>query len=104
MAKNYVSTGSQHTFLAPAGGVTSGKPVKIGALTVVPLESAAEGEEFSGALGGVWLLPCDTALAVGAAVKWDGTKLVADTTKDADDFGKLLSGGASGYAEALIVQ
>jgi len=88
----------------PAIGGPSLTPIKIGALTVVPLESAAEGEEFSGALGGVWLLPCDTALAVGAAVKWDGTKLVADTTKDADDFGKLLSGGASGYAEALIVQ
>ena len=34
MAKNYVSTGSQHAFLAPAGGVTSGKPIKIGALTL----------------------------------------------------------------------
>ena len=104
MAKNYVSAGSQQTFVAPAGGVVSGKPVKIGALTVVPLETAEAGAEFTGALGGVWLLPCDTALAVGAAVKWDGDKLVADTTKDADDFGKLVSSGASGYAEALIVQ
>ena len=94
MAKNYVSTGSQQSFVAPAGGVVSGKPVKIGALTVVPLESALAGAEFTGALGGVWLLPCDTSLAVGAAVKWDG----------ADDFGKLVSGGVSGYAEALIVQ
>ncbi|MEA9437443.1 DUF2190 family protein [Aeromonas caviae] len=104
MAKNYVSTGSQQSFVAPAGGVVSGKPVKIGALTVVPLETAAAGAEFTGALGGVWLLPCDTALTVGAAVKWDGAKLVADTTKDADDFGKLVSSGVSGYAEALIVQ
>ncbi|BDC87330.1 DUF2190 family protein [Aeromonas hydrophila] len=104
MAKNFVSTGSQLSFVAPAGGVVSGKPIKIGALTVVPLESALAGAEFTGATGGVWLLPCDTALAVGAAVKWDGAKLVADTAKDADDFGKLVSGGASGYAEALIVQ
>ncbi len=104
MAKNFVSTGSQLPFVAPAGGVVSGKPVKIGALTVVPLESALAGAEFTGATAGVWLLPCATALAVGAAVKWDGAKLVADTTKDADDFGKLVSSGASGYAEALIVQ
>ncbi len=104
MAKNFVSTGSQLPFVAPAGGVVSGKPIKIGALTVVPLESALAGAEFTGATGGVWLLPCDTTLAVGAAVKWDGAKLVADTAKDADDFGKLVSGGASGYAEALIVQ
>lgn len=104
MAKNYVCTGSQMTFIAPAGGVVSGKPIKIVALTVVPLETAAAGAEFTGALGGVWTLPCDTVLAVGAAVKWDGTKLVADVTKDADDFGKLVSSGASGYAEALLVQ
>lgn len=104
MAKNFVSEGHQMAFIAPVGGVVAGKPLKIGALTVVPLEKAAAGEEFSGALGGVWTLPCDAALTVGAAVKWDGTKLVADTTKDADDFGKLVSSGESGYAEALIVQ
>lgn len=104
MAKNFVCEGRQMPFIAPAGGVTAGKPIKIGALTVVPLETALAGVEFTGALAGVWMLPCDTALAVGAAVKWDGAKLVADTTKDADDFGKLVSSGASGYAEALLVQ
>lgn len=104
MAKNYVCTGTQMAFVAPAGGVVAGKPIKMGALTVVPLETAAAGIEFTGALSGVWSLPCDTALTIGAAVKWDGAKLVADTTKDADDFGKLVSGGTSGYAEALLVQ
>ncbi len=92
MAKNFVCTGAQMAFVAPAGGVVAGKPIKMGA-------------EFTGALSGVWSLPCDTALTtVGTAVKWDGAKLVADTTKDADDFGKLVSSGASGYADALIVQ
>lgn len=104
MAKNFVCEGRQMSFVAPAGGVVSGTPIKIGSLTVVPLESALVGDEFTGALSGVWLLPCDTALTIGAAVKWDGTKLVADTAKDADDFGKLVSSGASGYAEALLVQ
>lgn len=105
MAKNFVCTGTQMVFVAPAGGVVAGKPIKMSALTVVPLETAAAGADFTGALSGVWSLPCDTALtAVGTAVKWDGDKLVADTTKDADDFGKLVSSGASGYAEALLVQ
>lgn len=104
MAKNFVCEGHQMAFIAPVGGVESGKPIKIGALTVVPLESAAKGVEFTGALGGVWTLPCDAALTVGAAVKWDGTQLVADATKDADDFGKLVSGCTSGYADALLVQ
>lgn len=105
MAKNFVCTGTQMAFVAPAGGVVAGKPIKMDSLTVVPLETAAAGAEFTGALSGVWSLPCDTTLTtVGAAVKWDGTKLVADTAKDADDFGKLVSSGASGYAEALIVQ
>lgn len=105
MAKNFVCAGDQMAFVAPVGGVEAGKPIKLGALTVVPLEKAAAGAEFTGATSGVWSLPCDTALTtVGAAVKWDGAKLVADTTKDADDFGKLVSSGASGYADALIVQ
>jgi predicted RecA/RadA family phage recombinase len=105
MAKNFVCTGTQMAFVAPAGGVVSGKPIKMGSLTVVPLETAAAGSDFTGALSGVWTLPCDTALTtVGTAVKWDGAKLVADTTKDADDFGKLVSSGVSGFADALIVQ
>ncbi|ELV7528737.1 DUF2190 family protein [Edwardsiella ictaluri] len=104
MAKNFVCDGNQMSFVAPAGGVVSGKPIKIGTLTVVPLETADADMEFSGALGGVWSLPCDNALAVGAAVKWDGRRLVADTAKDGDDFGKLVSVRGSGYAEALLVQ
>ena len=105
MAKNFVCTGTQMAFVAPAGGVVAGKPIKMGSLTVVPLETASANVEFTGALSGVWSRPCDTALTtVGTAVKWDGAKLVADTAKDADDFGKLVSSGVSGYAEALIVQ
>ena len=105
MAKNFVCTGTQMAFVAPVGGVVAGKPIKMGSLTVVPLETASANVEFTGALSGVWSLPCDTALTtVGTAVKWDGAKLVADTAKDADDFGKLVSSGGSGYAEALIVQ
>ncbi len=102
MAKNYVSDGSVLTLIAPSGGVVSGTPVKIGALVVVPLESAAVGVKFAGKADGVWLLPTDTGLTAGALVKWDGAKLVADTAKDADDFGKLVTAESGGYAEALL--
>lgn len=104
MAKNYVSDGSVLTLIAPSGGVVSGTPVKIGALVVVPLESVAVGVKFAGKTSGVWLLPADTGLTAGALVKWDTAtgKLVADTAKDADDFGKLVTAESGGYAEALL--
>ena len=104
MAKNYVSDGSVLTLTAPTGGVVSGTPVKIGALVVVPLVSAVEGAKFTGKTDGVWLLPADTGLTAGALVKWDAAtgKLVADTAKDADDFGKLVTAESGGYAEALL--
>lgn len=104
MAKNYVGTGSVLTMTAPAGGVVSGVPVKIGALVLIPLIDAAAGESFSGRADGVWRLPADAGLTAGALVKWDGTagKLVADAAKDADDFGKLVAAESGGYAEARL--
>lgn len=106
MAKNYVQDGHVLSLVAPAGGVSSGSPVKVGALMVVALTAASEGELFTGRSCGVWKLPCTAGLTAGAMVKWDATNsvLVADATKDADDFGKLTTDEASGYAEALLVQ
>ncbi len=104
MAKNYVSDGNSVTLPAPAGGVLSGVPVKVGALVVIPLVTAAEGEMFVGRTNGVWRVPATTGLALGALVKWDSAagKLVADSAKDADDFGKLITAESGGYAEALL--
>ena len=104
MAKNFVCDGSAVNLAAPAGGVVSGVPAKIGALVVIPINSAAEGEPFTGKTDGVWRLPATTGLAAGALVKWDSAsgKLVADSAKDADDFGKLITAESGGYAEALL--
>ena len=104
MAKNFVCDGSAVSLTAPAGGVVSGVPAKIGALVVIPINSAAEGQPFTGKTDGVWRLPAATGLTAGALVKWDSAtgKLVADSAKDADDFGKLITAESGGYAEALL--
>lgn len=104
MAKNFVGNGAVLTMTAPVGGVVSGVPIKIGALVLVPLVSASVGESFSGRADGVWRLPADVGLTAGALVKWDAAagKLVADTAKDADDFGKLVTAESGGYAEARL--
>jgi predicted RecA/RadA family phage recombinase len=39
--KNWISEGRSLDLTAPAGGVVSGKPVKIGAYVVVPSTTAA---------------------------------------------------------------
>ena len=104
MAKNFVCDGSAVNLAAPAGGVVSGVPAKIGALVVIPINSAAAGEPFTGKTDGVWLLPATAGLAAGALVKWDSAsgKLVAESAMDADDFGKLITAESGGYAEALL--
>ncbi len=104
MAKNFVGNGAVLTMTAPVGGVVSGVPIKIGALVLVPLVNAMAGESFSGRADGVWRLPADAGLTAGALVKWDAAagKLVADTAKDADDFGKLVTAESGGYAEARL--
>jgi predicted RecA/RadA family phage recombinase len=57
MATNYRGEGEVMTFTAPVGGVVSGVPVLIGSLLVLPIESAAAGVSFAGAVGGVWYVP-----------------------------------------------
>lgn len=52
--KNWISEGRSLDLTAPAGGVVSGKPVKIGAYIVVPSTTAAEGEKFAGAVEGIF--------------------------------------------------
>lgn len=45
--KNFIAQGDSLTLTAPAGGVTSGEPVVVGGLLVVPKHKAAEGEQFT---------------------------------------------------------
>lgn len=104
MAKNYQGAGMQRSFIAPTGGVSSGVPFALGALVVVPLEDAVKGQQFSGVLGGAWLLPSTGALKAGAKVSLLAGGLVADGTADSVPFGKLLGDAAGGFAEALLIQ
>jgi len=85
MAKNFVSSGSVLDLVAPSGGVVAGKAYLIGALLVIALVSAAEGDTFAGQLDGVWELDAAThattqAIAEGGPVYWDATAGKATAT------------------------
>jgi len=56
MASNFIRPGITLTCTAPTGGVTSGVPVIIGGIPVVPLASALAGATFEGDTYGVWSL------------------------------------------------
>lgn len=104
MAKNYVQSGSAPTFIAPAGGVKAGVPVALSAMVVVPLDSAAAGEEFVGHTCGGWRVACAEGLKTGDAVGLLDGALVAAATENAIACGKLLSDEAAGYVDWLLVQ
>jgi predicted RecA/RadA family phage recombinase len=91
MAKNFIYSGSTHDALvAPAGGVVSGKGYLIGAIFVIALTSAAEGDLFTGREDGAWELDAvghvsAQAIGQGGPVYWDtaagkATKIPSATT------------------------
>lgn len=73
--KNYIQEGRMITIAAPAGGVTSGDGVVIGAMFGVASKTAAAGEPVTIATEGVFDLPklASAIIAAGDAVAWDGT-------------------------------
>lgn len=73
MTTKFISKGEILTFTAPSGGVTSGVPVAIGSLVVVPQVTAAEGESFSAIAEGVVQVTKvgSQAWTEGLAVFWD---------------------------------
>jgi predicted RecA/RadA family phage recombinase len=73
--KNYIQEGRMITVVAPAGGVTSGDGVVIGALFGIASKTAAAGETVTIATEGVFDLPklASAVIAVGAKVSWDDT-------------------------------
>jgi predicted RecA/RadA family phage recombinase len=73
--KNYIQEGRMITIAAPAGGVTSGDGVVVGALFGVASKTAAAGETLSIATTGVFDLPklASAVIAVGDKVSWDDT-------------------------------
>ena len=76
MAKNFVQGGDVLDLTAPSGGVTSGKGYLIGAIFVIALVTADEGETFAGQTTGVFELEAAThattqGIAEAGPVYWD---------------------------------
>lgn len=95
---NFIQPGNVIELTAPSGGVTSGVPVQIGQLVVVPAVDAAEDERFNGQVVGVFTMPKATgeAWAEGAIVYWDQSAEEFTTTAA----GNLQAGAAAADAES----
>lgn len=103
MAKNFVQDGDVLTLTAPTGGVTSGVPVAIGQLVVVPITDAAEGELFGGKTNGVWSVAVEAGLTAGAAVGILAGDIVAVATASSIPCGKLVTAEAAGVADWMLI-
>jgi len=81
--KNFSQKGNTMDMTAPAGGVTSGFPVLIGGLIVVPVADADVGETFAGLACGVgeFAKVAAQAWTQGDVVYWDVSE--AEFTKTA---------------------
>lgn len=84
MANNFLQPGRLDTFTAPTGGVTTGIPVLIGTMFVVPLVTALAGATFTGEVVGVWNLVKNTGETwlEGQAVYFDvaNARMTNDST------------------------
>lgn len=103
--KNFVQKGDIVSFVAPAGGVTSGVPVVVGSLVVIPAFSAAAGYDCEGATTGVYDLPKKSTDVVTqfAPAYWDeaNTELTVTAT-DNTLIGVFMDALASGTTEAVV--
>lgn len=75
MATNYIAPDDPLTLPAPAGGVVSSTPYKIGDTFGIAGNTAAAGDLFPLHRRGVWDLPKATAVnwLVGVKLYWDDT-------------------------------
>ncbi len=101
MATNYLQPGDIMEFTAPSGGVTAGTGVLIGALLVMPMDDADEGDSFRGAATGVWshAKAASQAWTEGAVVYWDDTAKVFTTAATTGNYragvaAEAVAGGA----------
>ncbi len=80
--KNFVQPGEAVEYTAPMGGVTSGVPVQIGQILVVPTVTAAAGARFNGLIEGVvsYTKTGSQAWAEGAIIYWDASPGAFTTT------------------------
>lgn len=102
---NFVQDGGVLGFAAPSGGVTTGVPVQIGGLVVVPLVTVAQTIRFNGAVRGVVGPVAKTTGAAwteGELIYWDAeTDSFTDVAGDNHLAGVAAraadSGDATGY-------
>jgi len=103
--KNRELSGERVTFTAPSGGVTSGVPVRIGRLIVIPVASAAQGLPFEGVTQGIFTLPKATGQAwtEGAVVYWaNGAGNFTTTASTNQLAGVAVAAAASGDTTGRI--
>ena len=86
--KNYVQEGDNIVATVPAGGVTSGQFILIGALGGVAVTTAAAGEQCVFNTEGVYELPkaSSGAITQGAKLYWNDTTKVFTTTASGNTF------------------
>jgi len=106
MAINFKQPGETVELPAPSGGVVSGQGYVIGALFVVALGTAAQGELFRGKTNGAWELPKAASVtpAVGAVAYWNNTAKTVTGTSATGLFpiGVFIAAPAGGDAVALV--
>lgn len=102
MSTKTISEGKILTLTAPEGGVTSGVPVKIGTLVVVPQVTADAGASFAAASEGVHSVTKvgSQAWTEGAVVYWDaGDARFTTTAADGYPAGVAVEAVGSGAGE-----
>ena len=99
--QNFIQLGDVMTFTAPAT-VTSGVPVLIGSLLVVPTHDADSGDLFTGVARGVvsYTKPGSQAWTEGAKIYWDDSAKKFTTTSSANTLvGVAAEAVSSGVSE-----
>jgi predicted RecA/RadA family phage recombinase len=79
--QNYLGDGDSTTFTAPFP-VVSGQGLLVGAMFVVCLASAAEGQPVEGWFKGIYQLPknSEDVWTLGQLIYWDNTAMLATST------------------------
>ncbi len=100
MSNSYVKKGDVMEYTAPAGGVTSGTPVLIGNMLVIPQDAAAAGAAFNGHVVGLHTgMPKATGAtwSEGQVLYWDDTaKKFTTVTTSNYRVGSAAKAAASG--------
>ncbi len=105
---NFKHKGVTIDLIAPAGGVVSGKTVKIGSIIAVPGTTKPEGQPFPGTVEGVFDVAAKTGQAweQGVTVYWDDAgKVFTTTPADASKAGYAVApkdaAAASGWVKLI---